>query len=214
MVKLIAMKNFKFILFLPVVLFLFSSCEDEKLSIDKGGIYGVVYTPNGQPLPNASVVINGKQNQTQISDENGNYRFSDLTVGNYTVNASTEQFSSPNINVSVFINQFVLQNITTDYNGMLSTNFIEFTNTDEITVGVTNILNETIDVKIDEGVNWLFTGTNILGLQPGETDYFTVDLSRQFLQSGENRTIITVTFEEDFGFDVIGSETVEVVAYK
>ena len=70
--------------------------------IETGDIEGSVVDENGDPVIGAAVTIEGYSTTT---DENGNYSFTDIPVGNYTVTVKKSGYEDASVTVSVLTDQ-------------------------------------------------------------------------------------------------------------
>jgi hypothetical protein len=62
-----------------------------------GSVRGVVHDPQHHPIPGAQVTLkaqNSDWTQSQASDENGEFEFTSVPIGNYTVTVSSQGFRS------------------------------------------------------------------------------------------------------------------------
>lgn len=206
------MRNFTIISLLFSALLL-SSCElDEILNVEDGGVYGVVKDARtGAPIPSATVHINGPESLTATSDASGNFRFEDLEPGNYLLSAEKDRYITPYVETNIILNNFSRQDIEMEYESMLSTHVLDFgTQYDEMEIVVTNHLDRTVDVTMEENESWLIAHTVIFGLEPGQSDVLTVKVSRLTADPGVNTASLIVNIEEDFDFDIYESYVVEV----
>ena len=67
-----------------------AGCQcDDNLALRPGGLTGQVCHPDtGDGLPGAVVTVRGASNDTGAADQNGQYTFTRLTQGDYTVTAT------------------------------------------------------------------------------------------------------------------------------
>lgn len=191
---------------------MFTSCEDGFLGLEDSGIFGVVLdAETGNPIPFATVFVNGPESKTTQSDANGNYRFDNLRTGNYVLSAEAYRYLTTFVNTSVYPSEFNQANIEMDYHSVLSTHVLDFgTNLDELEIVVTNLFDRPIDIDTEEDENWLTANHFISGLEPGQSEIITVKVNRIFLDAGTYSVPLVVDVEEDFGFDVFESYVVTI----
>ena len=62
-----------------------------------GSVRGVVHDPQHRPIPGAQVTLKAQNSgwtQSQDSNENGEFEFTSVPIGNYTVTVSSQGFQS------------------------------------------------------------------------------------------------------------------------
>ena len=72
--------------------------------LQTGNLYGSVSDDQGSPLPGVSIAIAGTGAQSQVTDEQGRFRFIGLSPGSYDLTAELEGFgpiSYPNIGINI-----------------------------------------------------------------------------------------------------------------
>lgn len=76
--------------------FLFTSCDDDEEDVIQPGvkysITGSIRTSSGAGVANISVELSGAKSATTTTDANGNFTFTDLESGNYTVTPISEDY--------------------------------------------------------------------------------------------------------------------------
>ncbi len=206
------MKNLLIALIASGLLLLFFSCETDFSNLNKQGIYGIVKDNKTQePIPFATVYLNGTSNTNTQTDANGNYRFENINTGDYLLSAEKEGYISTFVEQTVLLSNFLRVDISMEYRSMLSTDVLDFgSDKDELEIVVTNLLNETVDLDVEENEHWMTTNYNSFGLDPGESDIITVKLHRFMLNEDNYSVPLIVNIVEDFGFDIIESNVVTV----
>ncbi len=202
-------------IYLFVILFTFNSCETDLSEFgNMNGLFGVVIDHNThEPIPNATVYINGEIQANAISDANGNYRFEALKGGNYLVSAEHENYISSFQEISLSLGGMERLDIPMEYKSMLSTHYLDFgTDLEEMEIVVTNLLDRTIDVKTEEDAHWMFASSSIFGLQPGESGVINVSVHRFIMNDDSETAPLIINIEKDFDFDVLESYVVDVHA--
>ena len=203
---------------LPILaaLFLFSSCDPDVLTLENSGVYGVARDiQNQRPVANAQIYINGPESQSTLTDANGNYRFEDLIAGSYVISASQERYQTTYVDTDLAVGLFKQVDIIMDYASMLSTHRLDFgSNTDELEIVVTNLLDETVEIDTDEDEIWMTTHDHILSLEPGESDIITVKANRIMMQQSNYSVPLVINVEEEWGSKVLESYVVTVTAQK
>lgn len=88
-------KNLSLILFLTILLSItFISCsDDDPITSTTYKISGMVTTPNGEALVEATLSIKGNVNKSTLSDNNGNYEFTELETGDYIVSIFSTEYN-------------------------------------------------------------------------------------------------------------------------
>jgi len=75
--------------------FLFTSCDDDEDIVQPGAKYtisGSIRTSTGAGVANILVELSGSKNATTTTDANGNFSFTDLESGNYTITPVSEDY--------------------------------------------------------------------------------------------------------------------------
>lgn len=75
--------------------FLFTSCDDDEDVVQPGvkySISGSIKTSSGAGVANILVELSGAKNANTTTDANGNFTFTDLESGNYTVTPQSEDY--------------------------------------------------------------------------------------------------------------------------
>lgn len=97
--------------------------------LQTGSLFGVVSSPQGEPLPGATVTLSGGgAPQVQVTDEQGRFRFPGLAPGQYDLEARLESFSP------------------VDYSGLL----ISVGRNTEIQIALSPAVTETLTVQGEE----------------------------------------------------------------
>ena len=88
--------QFRFFL-LPMLLLIFS-CGEDKLEL---GIEGKVLGESGQPIPAATVKIDGPESQSVVTDTDGRFFVGDILAGTYQISVSKAGYKIYSGNVRV-----------------------------------------------------------------------------------------------------------------
>ncbi len=209
------MKNLLLILPIALVLILFTACDPDDFTLGNSGVYGIVQEETTQrPISGASVFINGPDNQSTVTDINGNYRFENMPLGEYTLNAQKERYTTTNLNVSLSVASFEQVDIPM-LSTMLSTNLLEFgSNINELALIVTNSLDVKANIEVDENQPWLTTDYYRFGIDPGQSKTIKFKVFRPLFQQDSYSVPIVINLEEDFGFEILESRTITLNAQR
>jgi hypothetical protein len=83
-------------------------------SLTSGDITGVVTDPSGAAIPNAAVTVKNNAtgaSQTHNTNDQGNYRFSLLSPGGYTISVSASNFQTSQQSASISVGQTTTLNV-------------------------------------------------------------------------------------------------------
>ncbi len=206
------MKQHITILTVLLALILLGACDTDILTLENSGFYGVVRDADtGEPVSNATVYLNGPAADNTVTDNNGNYRFENIQEGTYTLSAEKERYTTSFVDSYVGLDSYEKLDIQMDYKGLLSTRTLDFgRDLNSLTITVTNLLDQPIEIDTDENVPWLTTDHSPFTIEPNRVEVINVEVNRFLLQNNAETTTLIVNIVEDFGFDVLESYAVEV----
>jgi hypothetical protein len=106
-------KNFRFVSMALSLILCFAAVAFGQRTT--GNIEGTITDPNGAVVPNATVTAKSTgstagYSQTTTTDENGNFQFSQVPIGTYTVTATGTGFKTSKVDVTVSLDRSAIVN--------------------------------------------------------------------------------------------------------
>lgn len=197
------------------------SCKDELAQELTGSILGTVAdATTGEPVPtvNVSLEPGGK---SAITGSDGNYLFSELEPGSYTVSISKQGYTSDSKVIKVepeksangdFLIERIPSVVTVDRDTL---DFGDGTDVNSLSFNIVNSGYEDLEWKIEYDCDWIKEIRDSSGTLPyGKTQSIVVFIDRELLSPGENTTTVVVRSSNgssDLVVKAIGAERAEVV---
>lgn len=197
------------------------SCKDELAQELTGSILGTVAdATTGEPVPtvNVSLEPGGK---SAITGSDGNYLFSELEPGSYTVAISKQGYTSDSKVIKVepeksangdFLIERIPAVVTVDRDTL---DFGDGTDVNSLSFNIVNSGYEDLEWKIEYDCDWIKEIRDSSGTLPyGKTQSIVVFIDRELLSPGENTTTVVVRSSNgssDLVVKAIGAERAEVV---
>ena len=197
------------------------SCKDELVQELTGSILGTVAdATTGEPVPtvNVSLEPGGK---SALTGSDGNYLFSDLEVGSYTVSISKQGYTPDSRVIEVepdksangdFLIERIPAVVTVDRDTL---DFGDGSDVNSLSFNIVNSGYEDLEWKIEYDCDWIKEIRDSSGvLAYGKTQSIVVFIDRDKLVTGKNETVVVVRSSNgssDLTVLAIGAEREEVV---
>ena len=147
-------------------------------------------TVNGVPLSGVSMALTGPVSKTVNTDSNGNYSFTTLGNGNYTITPSKSAyvFSPSNRSVTVSVANVTSQNFTATTYSISGTVTVNGVPLSGVSMALTGPVSKTVNT--DSGGNYSFTtlGNGNYTITPSKSGYVLSPSNRSVTVSGANVT--------------------------
>ena len=206
---------------LPLIVLACYSCKDELEKELTGSIIGTVAdATTGELVPtvNVSLEPGGK---SAITGSDGNYMFTDLEAGSYTVSISKQGYTSDSKVIKVepekaangdFLIERIPSVVTVDRDTL---DFGDGSDVNSLSFNIVNSGYEDLEWKIEYSCSWISEVRDTSGTLPyGKTQSIVVFIDRELLSPGENTTTVVVRSSNgssDLVVKAIGAERAEVV---
>ena len=197
------------------------SCKDELAQELTGSILGTVAdATTGEPVPtvNVSLEPGGK---SALTGSDGNYLFSDLEVGSYTVSISKQGYTPDSRVIEVepdksangdFLIERIPAVVTVDRDTL---DFGDGSDVNSLSFNIVNSSYEDLEWNIEYSCSWITEVRDTAGILPySKTQAIVVFIDRELLSAGENTTVVVVRSSNgssDLVVKAVGAERAEVV---
>ena len=197
------------------------SCKDELAQELTGNILGTVAdATTGEPVPtvNVSLEPGGK---SALTGSDGNYLFSDLEVGSYTVSISKQGYTPDSRVIEVepdksangdFLIERIPAVVTVDRDTL---DFGDGSDVNSLSFNIVNSSYEDLEWNIEYSCSWITEVRDTAGILPySKTQAIVVFIDRELLSAGENTTVVVVRSSNgssDLVVKAVGAERAEVV---
>lgn len=212
---------FKAALLLSVFGFTVCSCNDDLGQELTGGIIGTVAdATTGEPVPTVSVSLE-PGGKSAVTGSDGNYLFSELEAGNYTVSISKKGYNPDSRVISVesdksangdFLIERIPSVVTVDRDTL---DFGAGSDVNSLSFNIVNSSYEDLEWKIEYDCDWIKEIRDSSGvLAYGRTQSIVVFIDRELLSEGKNETVVVVRSSNgssDLVVTAIGRKREEVV---
>lgn len=212
---------FKAALLLSVFGFTVCSCNDDLGQELTGSIIGTVAdATTGEPVPTVSVSLE-PGGKSAVTGSDGNYLFSELEAGNYTVSISKKGYNPDSRVISVesdksangdFLIERIPSVVTVDRDTL---DFGDGSDVNSLSFNIVNSSYEDLEWKIEYDCDWIKEIRDSSGvLAYGRTQSIVVFIDRELLSEGKNETVVVVRSSNgssDLVVTAIGRKREEVV---
>ena len=197
------------------------SCKDELAQELTGNILGTVAdATTGEPVPtvNVSLEPGGK---SALTGSDGNYLFSDLEAGSYTVSISKQGYTPDSRVIEVepdksangdFLIERIPAVVTVDRDTL---DFGDGSDVNSLSFNIVNSSYEDLEWNIEYSCSWITEVRDTAGILPySKTQAIVVFIDRELLSAGENTTVVVVRSSNgssDLVVKAVGAERAEVV---
>ena len=186
-------------LLLSVFGFTVCSCNDDLGQELTGSIIGTVAdATTGEPVPTVSVSLE-PGGKSAVTGSDGNYLFSELEAGNYTVSISKKGYNPDSRVISVesdksangdFLIERIPSVVTVDRDTL---DFGAGSDVNSLSFNIVNSSYEDLEWKIEYDCDWIKEIRDSSGvLAYGRTQSIVVFIDRELLSEGKNETVVVV----------------------
>lgn len=197
------------------------SCKDELVEEFTGSIVGTVADrTTGEPVPTVNVTLE-PGGRSAITGSDGNYLFSELEIGSYTVSVSKQGYTPDSKVLDVepekvtngdFLIERIPSVVTVDRDTL---DFGDGSDVNSLSFNIVNSGYEDLEWKIEYSCSWISEVRDTSGILPyGKTQSIVVFIDRELLSPGENTTTVVVRSSNgssDLVVKAVGAERAEVM---
>ena len=217
------MKNILWILITSLLLtcFTLNSCKDNLEQEVTGSIIGTVAdATTGEPVPTVNVSLD-PGGKSAITGSDGNYLFSEIDPGSYTLSINKQGYTADSKVIKVesekttngdFLIKRIPSVITVDCDTL---DFGDGSDVNSLSFNIVNSSYEDLQWTIKYSCRWISEVRDTSGILPyGKTQSIVVFIDRELLSQGENTTTVVIhssNGSSDLVVKAIGAERAEVV---
>lgn len=197
------------------------SCKDELVEEFTGSIVGTVADrTTGEPVPTVNVTLE-PGGKSAITGSDGNYLFSELEIGSYTVSVSKQGYTPDSKILEIepekvtngdFLIGRIPSVVTVDRDTL---DFGDGSDVNSLSFNIVNSGYEDLEWKIEYSCSWISEVRDTSGILPyGKTQSIVVFIDRELLSPGENTTTVVVRSSNgssDLVVKAVGAERAEVM---
>ncbi len=198
--------------FIGIVFFISCGTGDEEPELSGVAITGKVSNGlNGEPIANAAVSLSGAETKSQTTGSDGLYRFDNLTIGTYSIEASHPDYQSNGIEITIQSLEVAEGDITLQPNTSLelTPTQLDFgTALSEREITIRNNSGFPLNYELQLTSNWVSVSKSQGSLPSLTQDLIRVNIDREQLNVGTHESSIV------FNIPGRGSQTVEISAEK
>jgi len=199
------MKHRLFLLFLPLLAFLFTACPSDPVDTT-GSISGTIRDAHSNSVLQGATVTLSPSGRSTVTGTDGRYQFSDVEMGEYTVSVSKADYVSDSKPATVQVGQntpldFALRRAGSALS--VSPLTLDFGETDtQLNLNIKNTGQATMTWQITENTSWITCSPTSGTVLAGQTGSTAVTVDRSGLAKGTYTNTLVVTSNDG------GSETV------